>query len=101
MNSPARTLWGLVAVGAATAVGVTTRDAGFTVITLIGSLALPRILGFGGRHHRHGPGAWAAGCAKHGHGRSRLEERLDAWHRTAHGDVAPTGGDPATGAAQA
>jgi hypothetical protein len=45
-----RRLWGLVAVGAATAVGITTHDGGFVVITLIGTLALPRILGFRRRH---------------------------------------------------
>ncbi len=46
---PARTLFGLVAVGGAVAVGLTTHDAGFTALTFVGGLMLPRILGFRGR----------------------------------------------------
>ncbi|MBJ7609052.1 MAG: hypothetical protein JF887_06430 [Candidatus Dormibacteraeota bacterium] len=47
-----RRLIGLAAVAAATAVGVTTHDAGFTALTFVGTLTLPRILGIGGhRHH--------------------------------------------------
>jgi hypothetical protein len=65
-----RRLWGLLAVGAATAVGITTRDAGFVVITFVGSLVVPRILGLRGGHghghhacggHRHAGTATPAG----------------------------------------
>ena len=69
----ARTFWGLVAIGAAAAVGVTTHDAGFTVITFIGSLLVPRVLGLypraGWRRHMMGGhgGPWREGCgAKRG-----------------------------------
>ena len=64
----ARTFWGLVAIGAAAAVGVTTHDAGFTVITFIGSLLVPRVLGLypraGWRRHAMGwrGGPWREGC---------------------------------------
>lgn len=84
MNRPARTLWGLAAVGAATAVGVTTRDAGFVVITFLGSLVLPRILGLTGRRGW----LWAGGCAGRQMARARFEERMASWHREAHGDTA-------------
>jgi hypothetical protein len=80
MNRTTRRLWGLVAVGAATAVGVTTRDPGFVVITFLGSLALPRVLGL------RGPGAGRGGCGRHA-GRARLEERMAEWHRHAHADI--------------
>jgi hypothetical protein len=61
-----RAFWGLLAVGAATAVGVTTHDAGFTIITFIGSLWLPRMLGFREpRWRRHMAAGWhgGGGCA--------------------------------------
>ena len=96
---PARTAFGLIAVGGAIAVGVITHDAGFTALTFIGGLVLPRILGFRGRA-AHG---W--GCAG-GHRdaardkmRGRFEQRMDSWHQQAHGDS----GDqpPATSAAGA
>ncbi|HXA29948.1 MAG TPA: hypothetical protein VN193_14500 [Candidatus Angelobacter sp.] len=74
-----RRFWGLVAVGAATAVGVTTRDAGFVVITFLGSLVVPRILGLRGPGHGH-----RHGCAGRHGGRARLEERMAQWHREAH-----------------
>jgi hypothetical protein len=63
-----RSLWGLVAVAAATAVGITTRDAGFTVITFIGSLWLPRILGFAP------PRRWGAGRGWHGGCHGQMSE---------------------------
>lgn len=90
MNRSARPLWGLLAVGAATAVGVTTRDAGFVAITFIGSLVLPRVLGLRGGHHRHG-----GACAGRHAGRSHLESRLADWHRQAHGDAPPATPDVA------
>ncbi len=62
MYRPIRALWSLVAVGAAIAVGITTHDAGFTALTFIGALALPRLLGFRGRRHWHGGRAWGGGC---------------------------------------
>jgi hypothetical protein len=90
MNRTPRRLWGLVAAGAATAVGITTRDAGFVVITFIGSLALPRILGL------RGPGAWRGGaCAGRHSGRAHLEERMAEWHRQAHARTATSPGDAA------
>ena len=69
-----RTLWGLAAIGAAVAVGVTTHDAAFTAITFIGSLLVPRVLGlYPSRWRRmamarHGMG-WKEGCgpwSRHG-----------------------------------
>ena len=38
MYRAGRTAWGLVAIGAATAVGITTRDPGFIIITFLGAL---------------------------------------------------------------
>jgi len=77
--------WRLAVIGGATAVGVTTREPGFVVITLLGGLWLPRLLGLRGRGH------WYGGC---GHGRHHaerdvpgpLQQRLEEWHRQAHGD---------------
>ena len=63
MYRAVRPLWGVIAIGAATAVGVSTRDAGFTVITLIGTLALPRVLGLGGPRRRHRGHAWGGACS--------------------------------------
>jgi hypothetical protein len=68
MYRAGRTAWGLVAVGAATAVGITTKNPGFIVITFLGTLALPRILGLtprGWGRHGYGPHAmaWGGGCA--------------------------------------
>jgi hypothetical protein len=72
MYRAARTAWGLVAVGAATAVGVTTKNPGFIVITFLGTLALPRVLGLAPRR-RWGKGgfgphgmAWGGACAGRG-----------------------------------
>src|SRR2546428_9210186 len=77
MNRPARVISGLIAIAAATAVGVTTQHAGFTIITFVGTLVLPRLLGFGG----HG------GCIGRRQARSHVEEKLAAWHRDAHGEA--------------
>jgi hypothetical protein len=98
MNTPLRRLWGLAAVGGAVAVAVTTHDAGFTALTLVGGLALPRILGFGGRWQ--GRRGWAGGCAGVDRGRSRIEERLGSWHRQAQGETpAESTGAPTAGVA--
>jgi hypothetical protein len=88
MNRTAAPFWGLLAVGAAAAVGATTHDAGFTAITFIGTLVLPRILGVRGGHH-HGA------CAGRHAGRARIEDRLAEWHRQAHGDTPPAPRDAA------
>lgn len=87
---PARTLFGLIAVGGAVAVGVTTHDAGFTALTFVGGLMLPRILGF------RGPRLRGAGCGGRPRDRAlgRLDQRMELWHRQAHGDAA--GEQPAT-----
>ena len=81
MYRAGRTAWGLVAIGAATAVGITTRDPGFTVITFLGALVVPRVLGLTPRRRGwrgfgpagfgpHGKG-WNGGCA--GAGRKQNE----------------------------
>jgi hypothetical protein len=93
-NRQLRGLFGLIAIGGATAVGITTHDAGFTALTFIGALVVPRILGISG-HHRHGFGRGPRGdCATGGrnHMRDRFEQRLDSWHSQAHGGA---GTDPA------
>jgi len=87
-----RRLWGLLAVGAATAVGVTTRDPGFVVITFVGSLVVPRILGL--RGHGMGHGACAGRHARRAH----LEERMGEWHRQAHAGGSTTPPDTAPAA---
>jgi hypothetical protein len=71
MYRAGRTAWGLIAVGAATAVGVTTKNPGFIVITFLGTLALPRILGIAPRrwgNRGFGPHgmAWGGGCPGRG-----------------------------------
>ncbi len=68
MYRAGRAFWGLVAVGAATAVGVTTRNPGFVAITFVGTLVLPRVLGLTPRGwSRHGYGrrgmGWHGACA--------------------------------------
>jgi len=73
MYRAGRTAWGLVAIVAATAVGITTRDPGFTVITFLGALVVPRVLGLTPRRWSRrgfGPGGfgargkgWGGGCA--------------------------------------
>ena len=73
MYRAVRPIWGLIAIGAATAVGLATRDAGFTVITFIGALAVPRVLGLTGAGRRHGGREWSGGCAGR-HARSEASE---------------------------
>ncbi|MDQ2961408.1 MAG: hypothetical protein M3R48_10235 [Candidatus Dormibacteraeota bacterium] len=83
---PARTLFGLIAVGGAVAVGLTTHDAGFTALTFLGGLILPRVLGFRG-HRPWGRAPGAAGATRGG-GHSHFEQRFDSWHRQSHGESA-------------
>ncbi|MGA7987064.1 MAG: hypothetical protein WCB51_01550 [Candidatus Dormiibacterota bacterium] len=72
MYRVSRTAWGLVAIGAATAVGVTTQNPGFIIITFLGTLVLPRVLGLTPRRRwgRGGYGphgkAWGGRCAGRG-----------------------------------
>jgi hypothetical protein len=94
---PARTLFGLIAVGGAVAVGVTTHDAGFTALTFVGGLLLPRILGFRG-HRPWGCAPGRPGATQGGH--RRFEQRFDSWHRQAHGETVAEQ-PPAAGAAGA
>jgi hypothetical protein len=84
-NRPVRGIIGLTAIGAATAVGLTTHDAGFTALTFVGALIVPRLLGISGHrggchgeHGQHGAGG------RREHMREHLEGRLEAWHRDAH-----------------
>jgi hypothetical protein len=73
MYRAGRTAWGLVAIGAATAVGITTRDPGFIIITFLGALVVPRVLGLTPRRWNRrgfGPSAfgprgkgWGGGCS--------------------------------------
>lgn len=91
-RSPLRTAWTLAAVGAASAVGVLTRDPGFIVITFVGTLVVPRMLGIAGHRH-HGPfGHHRHEGWKRGELRPGIEARLDEWHRRAH---AQPSGSPA------
>jgi len=61
MYRPLRGLWGLLAIGGAIAVGVTTHDAGFTALTFVGALLLPRLLGFGRHGHLYRARGWGGG----------------------------------------
>jgi hypothetical protein len=92
-TSPFRTTWALATIAGATTVGITTQRPGFVVITFVGGLLLPRVLGFGwGGPHHHG----RFGCR--GGDVGRLDRRLQDWHRHAHGESgdAAAGGDVAT-----
>jgi hypothetical protein len=78
MYRAGRAAWGLVAVGAATAVGITTQNPGFVVITFLGALVLPRVLGLTPRRwNKNGFGphgaAWGRGCAGSGRGTKDAE----------------------------
>jgi hypothetical protein len=68
MYRAGRTAWGLVAIGAATAVGITTRDPGFTIITFIGALVVPRVLGLTPRRRWYQRGFGPNGFGAHGKG---------------------------------
>jgi hypothetical protein len=95
-----RSFWNLAAVGGTIAVGLLTRDAGFTALTLFGGFVGPRALGlagpgpfarlgrggFSGARGWGGPrgrGGWGGSCA--GGGRWRGQS-WDDWHRQAHQD---------------
>ncbi|HEX3604531.1 MAG TPA: hypothetical protein VH134_01320 [Candidatus Dormibacteraeota bacterium] len=80
-RSPLRTAWALATIGGATAVGITTQRPGFVVITFIGGLLLPRVLGFGwaGHHGHHAHARWH-GCHG-GHAQAQggaVEEKVTA-----------------------
>jgi hypothetical protein len=85
MNRTARSLWGLATVAAATVVGITTQEPGFIIITFVGGLLLPRVLGFAGPRWR----TWGAGPYGGNGARRRFEARMEAWHRRAHGESTP------------
>ena len=96
-DRPLRGIIGLAAIGAATAVGVTTHDAGFTALTFIGTLLVPRVLGIGGHHRgRHCHGGHEGPGGRREQMRQRFESRMAEWHREAHagtaGDAAAAGG---------
>ncbi len=77
-RSPLAIGWALATIAGATAVGITTQRPGFVVITFLGGLWLPRLLGFGwgGHHHHHGP--WH-GCRSGGEAAaSRPEDTVSA-----------------------
>ena len=78
-RSPLAIGWVLAVIAGATAVGITTQRPGFVVITFIGGLWLPRLLGvgWGGHHHRHGGGPWH-GCHGGEAGAPRSEETVTA-----------------------
>jgi hypothetical protein len=87
MYRPLRTFWGLAAIGGAVAVGLTTHDAGYIVITFIGGLIVPHVLGIAGpgRHHQHGgrfgpSRAWGGPEGRGSHFQGMWEE----WHRQSH-----------------
>ncbi len=70
MYRAGRTAWGLVAIGAATAVGITTKNPGFIAITFVGTMVLPRVLGLTPRRsNKRGFGPHAFG--PHGRGWDR------------------------------
>jgi hypothetical protein len=87
MYRPLRTFWGLAAIVGAIAVGLTTHNAGYIVITFIGGLIVPHVLGIAGpgRRHQHG-GRFGQGTACGGAGGrgSRFQGMWDEWHRQAH-----------------
>jgi hypothetical protein len=86
MYRPLRTFWGLAAIGGAIAVGLTTHNAGYIVITFIGGLIVPHVLGIAGpgRHQRHGPCGHGVGFDGQGGRASRMHGVWDDWHRQSH-----------------
>jgi hypothetical protein len=89
VNRPLRTFWNLAAVGGAIAVGLTTHNSGYIVITFLGGLIVPRILGLAGPGHfdrarRHAHGEGFAGHGGHPCGPWSGRDRLQEWHSKAH-----------------
>jgi hypothetical protein len=104
-----RSFWNLAAVGGTIAVGLLTRDAGFTALTLFGGFIAPRALGLAGpgpfaRFGRGGflgargwggpgrRGGWGGPCGRGG--RSWGDQAWEDWHRQAH-QSQPTAAVPA------
>jgi len=91
MYRPLRTFWTLAAAGGAIAVGLTTQNDAYIVITFLGGLIVPRMLGLAGpgRFQRakgfgarsFGPGAALAG--RRGGGGCG-NDPWSEWHRQAH-----------------
>lgn len=93
MYRPLRTFWTLAATGGAIAVGLTTHNAAYIVITFIGGLIVPRMLGLAGPgwRHQHGDGFGHGGpCGPRGGRGWRAQGHFDEWHRQAHGTPAAT-----------
>lgn len=98
MHHTIRLFWNLAAIGGAIAVGVLTHDAGLVAVTFLGGLIVPRLLGLsprGARAFGWGPGA----CHGRGPGGRWRFERLDSWHRDAHGGEPPSSQQAATSTA--
>jgi len=92
MYRPLRTFWTLAAVGGAIAVGLTTQNAAYIVITFLGGLIVPRMLGLAGpgrfqRAGACGPGSHFAG--RRGWG-GRGNDLWSDWHRQAHASAPAT-----------
>jgi hypothetical protein len=95
VNRPLRTFWNLAAVGGAIAVGLTTHNAAYIVITFLGGLIVPRMLGLAGPGHfdharRQFHGEGLAGHRGHGCGGWSGHDRLQEWHSKAHEAMAAT-----------
>ena len=87
MDRPLRTFWGLAAIGGAIAVGLTTHNAGYIVITFIGGLIVPHVLGLAGprRHHRRGgPCGHGVGFGAEGGRGSHFQGVWNEWHSQSH-----------------
>jgi hypothetical protein len=98
MYRPLRTFWGLAAIGGAIAVGLTTHNAGYIVITFIGGLIVPHVLGIAGPGRRHGQGGrcgHGAGFDPQGGRAARMHGVWDEWHRQSHAGQAATPAPPA------
>ena len=99
MYRPLRTFWGLAAIGGAIAVGLTTHNAGFVVITFIGGLIVPHVLGLagpGGRHQHGGRFGKGTGCGGADGRGAHFHGIWDEWHRQAHEEqTAPAQAPPA------
>ena len=100
MDRALRSFWGLAAIGGAIAVGITTQNAGYIVITFLGGLIVPHALGLMPPRHRHGRfghgghldrGTGTGPCAGGGH-RAHFREMAEEWHRQAH--AAPPASPP-------